>query len=147
MDTRLFRPDRRFDYSLPKPVWMYLGRVAVEKNIEAFLGLDLPGSKVIIGDGPDRARLARRFIDCHFLGYRFGEDLARRLEEANRHLKEANLSLKEIAATDFSKALAIVRAISQDGFRTWGRINRLEGGLLLGGYLAYQTLLYFTARS
>jgi glycosyltransferase involved in cell wall biosynthesis len=79
VDTRLFRPDPHFDYGLPKPVWMYLGRVAVEKNIEAFLGLDLPGSKVIIGDGPDRARLARRFIDCHFLGYRFGEDLARHL--------------------------------------------------------------------
>jgi glycosyltransferase involved in cell wall biosynthesis len=79
VDTRLFRPDRPFEYGLPAPVWVYLGRVAVEKNIEAFLDLDLPGSKVIIGDGPDRERLAARYRDCHFLGYRFGEDLARHL--------------------------------------------------------------------
>ena len=56
-----------------------MGRVAVEKNIEAFLGLDLPGSKVIIGDGPDRERLEAEYPDCHFLGYRFGDELSRHL--------------------------------------------------------------------
>ena len=76
VDTGLFSPHDRFDYQLPRPVWIYMGRVAVEKNIEQFLDLDLPGSKVIIGDGPDRNRLQERYGDCHFLGYRFGAELA-----------------------------------------------------------------------
>lgn len=79
VDTALFRPDDPYPYDLPRPVWIYLGRVAVEKNIEAFLDLDLPGSKVVIGDGPDRKRLERSYKDTHFHGYRFGEELARRL--------------------------------------------------------------------
>lgn len=79
VDARLFAPEPRFDFGLPRPVWIYLGRVSVEKNLEAFLDLDLPGSKVIIGDGPDRKRLASRYPDSHFLGYRFGEELAAHL--------------------------------------------------------------------
>lgn len=77
--TDLFVPEPRHDYELPRPIWVYVGRVAVEKNIEAFLGLELPGSKVVIGDGPDRERLIGQYPDCHFLGYRFGEDLAAHL--------------------------------------------------------------------
>jgi glycosyltransferase involved in cell wall biosynthesis len=76
VNTELFRPDNPHAYDLPRPIWIYVGRVAVEKNIELLLGLDLPGSKVIIGDGPDLDRLAARHTDCHFLGYRFGEALA-----------------------------------------------------------------------
>jgi len=53
--------------------------VAVEKNIEAFLGLDLPGSKIVIGDGPDLGRLREQYRSCHFLGAKFGRDLARHL--------------------------------------------------------------------
>ena len=79
VDTAQFRPDDPHDYDLPGPIWIYMGRVAVEKNIEAFLGLDLPGSKVIIGDGPDRERLEAEYPDCHFLGYRFGDELSRHL--------------------------------------------------------------------
>jgi glycosyltransferase involved in cell wall biosynthesis len=79
VDAKLFSPARRFDFELPRPIWIYMGRVSVEKNLEAFLDLELPGSKVIIGDGPDRKRLASRYADSHFLGYRFGEDLAAHL--------------------------------------------------------------------
>ncbi len=61
---------------LPRPVSLYVGRVAVEKNIEAFLKLDLPGSKVVVGDGPQRAVLQRRFPDVHFAGWRQGDSLA-----------------------------------------------------------------------
>jgi glycosyltransferase involved in cell wall biosynthesis len=75
--TDVFTPDDPVRYDLPRPIWVYVGRVAVEKNIEAFLDLELPGSKVIIGDGPDRERLAIDYQDCRFLGYRFGRDLAR----------------------------------------------------------------------
>ena len=69
VDLATFRPDPRHPYDgLPRPVFLHVGRVAVEKNIEAFLALDLPGSKVVIGDGPARAALQRRFPDTHFLG-------------------------------------------------------------------------------
>lgn len=73
--TDVFKPDNPFPYELPKPIWVYVGRVAVEKNIEAFLDLSLPGSKVIIGDGPDRESLTNAHSDCHFFGYKFGEEL------------------------------------------------------------------------
>jgi glycosyltransferase involved in cell wall biosynthesis len=62
---------------LAKPVSLYVGRVAVEKNIEAFLKLDLPGSKVVVGDGPLRAELERRYPMVHFAGWRSGEALSR----------------------------------------------------------------------
>lgn len=61
---------------LPRPIFLFVGRVAVEKNVAAFLGLDLPGSKVVIGDGPDRVRLAAAHPRAHFLGTRTGADLA-----------------------------------------------------------------------
>lgn len=76
VDTALFAPTRRLPLDLPRPVWVYAGRLAVEKNLEAFLALPLPGSKLVIGDGPDRARLAARFPTVHFAGYRFGAELA-----------------------------------------------------------------------
>ncbi len=81
--TDVFTPDNPKSYKLPGPIWVYVGRVSVEKNIEEFLSLNLPGSKIIIGDGPDRERLAREFTDCHFFGYRFGDDLASHLAGAD----------------------------------------------------------------
>jgi glycosyltransferase involved in cell wall biosynthesis len=62
--------------ALPGPVQLYVGRVAVEKNIEAFLDARHPGAKVVVGDGPARAALARRYPHAHFLGPRSGADLA-----------------------------------------------------------------------
>ena len=60
VDTSLFHP-RDVDLCLPMPVFLCVGRVAVEKNLEAFLDLDLPGTKVIVGDGPARAALERNY--------------------------------------------------------------------------------------
>jgi glycosyltransferase involved in cell wall biosynthesis len=68
VDVDLFRPDRAVDLGLPRPVFMTVGRVAVEKNLEAFLSLDLPGSKVVIGDGPQLDKLKRDFPATNFLG-------------------------------------------------------------------------------
>jgi glycosyltransferase involved in cell wall biosynthesis len=76
VDARLFHP-RASDLGLPRPVFLCVGRVAVEKNLEAFLGLDLPGSKVIVGDGPALAALVRQYPRAVFLGARQGEELAR----------------------------------------------------------------------
>lgn len=78
VDTDLFHPrDKAMLNHLPRPIHVYVGRVAVEKNIEAFLALDLPGSKLVVGDGPQKAELMARFPDVHFVGAKHGEDLAR----------------------------------------------------------------------
>ncbi|MGB5628765.1 MAG: glycosyltransferase family 1 protein [Woeseiaceae bacterium] len=81
--TDVFHPDDPAAYDLEEPIWVNFGRVSVEKNIEAFLDLDLPGSKVIIGDGPDRERLEAAYPDVLFLGYKFGRDLARHVAGAD----------------------------------------------------------------
>ena len=75
VDAGLFHP-RTADLGLPRPVFLCVGRVAVEKNLEAFLDLELPGTKVIVGDGPARAALMRKYPQAVFLGARQGEELA-----------------------------------------------------------------------
>ncbi|GAB0113400.1 glycosyltransferase family 4 protein [Acidisoma sp. C75] len=84
VDITNFRPDlREEEDGLPRPVFLYAGRLAVEKNVEAFLALDLPGSKVVVGDGPDRANLQRRFPSARFTGLLRGEALARAYASAD----------------------------------------------------------------
>jgi glycosyltransferase involved in cell wall biosynthesis len=83
VDTEQFRPCGREHLALPRPIAIYAGRVAVEKNLEAFLSLDIPGTKVVVGDGPDREPLQRRYPAAKFLGYRFGDDLARCVSSAD----------------------------------------------------------------
>src|SRR6478672_6719786 len=75
VDTELFRPRKVRLYG-ERPVFLYVGRVAVEKNIKAFLDLDLPGRKVVIGAGPQARELARLYPDAIFTGPREGEALA-----------------------------------------------------------------------
>ena len=76
VDATEFSPrlTRCFDH-LPRPVFLCVGRVAPEKNLESFLGLDLPGSKVVVGDGPARARLERAYPHVHWLGMRAHDTL------------------------------------------------------------------------
>lgn len=79
VDLARFRPatpDEREAFGYPRPVWLYVGRIAVEKNVEAFLSLDLEGTKLVVGDGPQRAALEGRYPEAVFLGPRFGEALA-----------------------------------------------------------------------
>ncbi len=84
VDTELFTPARRIAEGQPgdpfeglaRPIFLNVGRVAVEKNIEAFAELDLPGTKVIVGDGPQRDELQKKYKDVVFLGAKFGEELA-----------------------------------------------------------------------
>lgn len=66
-------PVRRLD--LPRPYYLFVGRLAVEKNIDGFLGLDLAGSKIVVGDGPDRERLQKLYPKAHFLGALHHEQL------------------------------------------------------------------------
>ncbi len=81
VDLARFRPEPREAWPFQRPVFLNVGRVAVEKNLAAFLSLDLPGSKVVVGDGPQRAALQRRFTPAnsgaHFVGERHGEALSR----------------------------------------------------------------------
>jgi 1,2-diacylglycerol 3-alpha-glucosyltransferase/glucuronosyltransferase len=77
VDHSLFHPRPDADLGLPRPVFLCVGRVAVEKNLEAFLTLDLPGSKVVVGDGPARAELSRAFPAAHFLGALPTEELVK----------------------------------------------------------------------
>jgi glycosyltransferase involved in cell wall biosynthesis len=77
VDVGHFRPISDATMPFPRPIWLYVGRIAVEKNVEAFLKLDLPGTKVVIGEGPARASLARACPDAKFLGAKSGEELVR----------------------------------------------------------------------
>jgi glycosyltransferase involved in cell wall biosynthesis len=83
VDTEVFKPHPKDLLTLPRPIAAYVGRVAVEKNIDAFLKMAWSGSKIVIGDGPERPRLEKQYPDATFLGYRFGEDLARHLAAAD----------------------------------------------------------------
>ncbi|HYC26236.1 MAG TPA: glycosyltransferase family 1 protein [Roseiarcus sp.] len=76
VDHRLFHPRARKVLDLPRPIFLYVGRIAVEKNLAALLSLDLPGSVAIVGDGPARASLQRLHPRAHFLGPFSGEALA-----------------------------------------------------------------------
>ncbi len=76
VDASLFRPRPGGTLDLPRPVFLTVGRVAIEKNLEAFLKLNLPGTKLVVGDGPARASLVRQYPGAVFLGNREGEALA-----------------------------------------------------------------------
>lgn len=76
VDGERFRPGPKTRFTeLPGPHLLYVGRVAAEKNVEAFLQLQVPGSKIVVGDGPDAPRLMRAYPDAVFLGYRHGAEL------------------------------------------------------------------------
>lgn len=76
VDTELFHPAETPPAKERPPVFLYVGRLATEKNLEAFLDLELPGEKWLVGDGPQRAALEQRYPQARFLGYRHGRALA-----------------------------------------------------------------------
>jgi len=83
VDTDLFKPAERLTLADRRPIFLYVGRIAVEKNIEAFLELDLPGTKWVVGDGPARASLEARFPDAVFHGMRGGVELAHYYQQSD----------------------------------------------------------------
>jgi hypothetical protein len=83
VDTELFEPAARTATPDRRPVFLYVGRIAVEKNIEAFLELDLPGTKWVVGDGPARATLEARFPTAVFHGVQHGAALAHYYQQAD----------------------------------------------------------------
>lgn len=83
VDTQQFSPTLRKPLEGEGPILLYAGRVAVEKNLEAFLELDASGTKYVVGDGPDLPTLRSHFPDARFVGYKFGEELARYFASAD----------------------------------------------------------------
>jgi glycosyltransferase involved in cell wall biosynthesis len=83
VDTELFHPNAPIKLDLPRPIFMAMGRVAVEKNLEAFLSLDLPGTKVVVGDGPQKVALEHKYPNAVFLGEKKGQDLTAHLSAAD----------------------------------------------------------------
>lgn len=81
VDLELFKPYPKDGIAelnhLPRPFLLYVGRVSVEKNIRAFLELKSPGTKIVVGDGPQLDKLKYAYPDVHFLGRKTGENLAR----------------------------------------------------------------------
>jgi glycosyltransferase involved in cell wall biosynthesis len=83
VDLELFMPMAKTWTQYPRPILLYAGRVSKEKNIEAFLALDHPGTKIVVGDGPIRERLQREYPQVVFLGYRTGAALAEAYSNAD----------------------------------------------------------------
>jgi glycosyltransferase involved in cell wall biosynthesis len=77
VDSLRFAPGPRDALDLPRPILLYTGRVAPEKNLEAFAALDLPGSRVVVGEGPELGRLRARYPGVHWLGGQPHDSLAR----------------------------------------------------------------------
>ena len=83
MDTDAFHPRQDATLDLPRPLHLYVGRVSREKNLHAFLDLERPGSKVVVGDGPWLESLKVKYPEAHFLGALHGEELARAYASAD----------------------------------------------------------------
>ena len=83
VDTTRFAPAPREPRTAERPIFLYVGRLAVEKNLEAFLRLDLPGTKWVVGDGPARSGLERAFPRARYLGMQHGEALAHSYQQAD----------------------------------------------------------------
>ena len=76
VDTGLYRPRTDLCLNLARPIFLNVGRLAAEKNLDAFLSLSLPGTKLVVGDGPERSRLEAAYPEARFLGALDGEALA-----------------------------------------------------------------------
>lgn len=121
VDAELFRPQDGDFYGLPRPIFLAVGRVAAEKNLEAFLDLELPGSKVVVGDGPARPALERAHPGVRWAGFRVGAELARhyagadvlvfpsRTDTFGVVMLEANACGLPVAAYPVSGPLDVVR--------------------------------------
>lgn len=80
----IFRPgEAELFHELPRPIALYVGRVAIEKNLEAFLDMKWEGSKVVVGDGPDLAELRKRYPNAHFVGKKVGDELGAHYRSAD----------------------------------------------------------------
>ena len=143
VDRSLFRPQPKVDLAdLPGPIFLTVSRVAPEKNIEAFLDLDLPGSKLVVGDGPMLPELRRRYPGVHFAGSQTGEALRRYYASADVFVFP---SLTDTFGIVLIEALACgVAGRGLSRARTAGRRRQYEGRLHLRAICARRALRALT---
>lgn len=124
VDTNLFRPRSDRLFGNDGPVFLYVGRVSKEKNVEAFLSADLPGIKVVVGDGPHLATLAERYPRVRFMGRRAGEDLA-------RHFASADVFVFPSRTDTFGLVIleAMASGIPVAAYPVTGPIDIIENGI------------------
>jgi glycosyltransferase involved in cell wall biosynthesis len=125
VDLDLYRPRDDVDdvyRGLPRPIALNVGRVAVEKNLEAFLDLPLPGTKVVIGDGPQLEQARRKYPAVRFLGPKIGEDLA-------RHYAAADVFVFPSRTDTFGNVIveALASGLPVAGFPVMGPIDIVGG--------------------
>lgn len=123
VNVELFKPGSKSFLDLPRPIFVYMGRVAVEKNIAAFLDLDLPGTKLVIGDGPERRALQTEFPTAQFVGYKYGTELA-------AHLSAADVFVFPSRTDTFGLVLleALACGVPVAAFPVTGPIDVIENG-------------------
>ncbi len=128
VNTELFRPRAKNFLDAPRPVFLYLGRVAVEKNIEAFLKLDLPGTKVVVGGGPDLDMLRKKYPVARFTGFQTDEALA-------QHVAAADVFVFPSRTDTFGLVLieALACGVPVAAFPVQGPVDIIEDGVT--GYL------------
>ena len=127
VDLQRFWPGDRQQWPWPGPIFLYVGRLAVEKNVARFLALDLPGTKVVVGDGPQRAWLEAAYPDAKFVGEQRGATLARAYAGAdvfvfpsrNRHVRSGAVGKPGVRNSD--RRAACDRAGRYPGQRQPGR--------------------------
>lgn len=83
VDTERFKPRANSAVEHPRPLSMYVGRVAIEKNLEDFLNLDIPGTKMVVGDGPALSKLQKNYPEAVFTGFQTGDTLAEIMASAD----------------------------------------------------------------
>jgi glycosyltransferase involved in cell wall biosynthesis len=124
VNVELFRPADKNYLKVKRPLFMYMGRVAVEKNIEAFLKLDLPGSKCVVGGGPDLEMLRRKYPDAMFTGSKDNGELA-------RHVAAADVFVFPSRTDTFGLVLieALACGVPVAAFPVQGPIDVIENGV------------------
>jgi len=130
VDAELFNPAAKKENTTKQPVFIYVGRVAVEKNIETFLKLDLPGEKMVVGDGPARLELSRQYPEVNFTGYKKGQELATLVASANVFVFP---SLTDTFGVVLLEAMA--SGVPVAAFPVTGPIETVVNGV--NGYLDY----------
>ena len=133
VDTDLFRPRDKSFLTYPRPISMYVGRIAVEKNLEAFLKLDIPGTKVVVGDGPQMEEYQRRYPQAKFEGTAAwrgtGEILRRcrclRLSIQNRYVRLGTAGSARVGGSGSRvSGTGSARCTGSAGWRRSGRLHR-----------------------
>jgi glycosyltransferase involved in cell wall biosynthesis len=124
VDTDHFKPRDKDFLQVPRPVFLYMGRVAIEKNIEAFLKLDLPGSKLVVGGGPDLEMLKKKYPQVAFAGFKENGELA-------KHVAAADVFVFPSRTDTFGLVLieALASGVPVAAFPVQGPIDVIEQGV------------------